>query len=202
MNKELKNEIWITIPDYEDYQISNYGRIKSLEKKVNGKWAWATYIRKEKILSPAMDGEGYLHVRIIRNDRKTVLWKVHQLMGLVFLGHDRKNNDGLVVDHIDGNRKNNQLSNLQLLDKIENIKKGQLRKKIERRLPEQTYYFNYDNEQITAVLNKLISAKYFQHIFVDSKNSIIHRFTTRNRLLYEEAITQFNTIVKQREQCK
>jgi hypothetical protein len=61
---------------------------------------------------------GYLHVRLLPDyGDKPVLWKIHQLVGLVYLGYDRDNRGDTVIDHIDGNKKNNKVSNLQIMDK-------------------------------------------------------------------------------------
>ena len=44
---------------------------------------------------------GYVHVRLVK-DRRYVLYKVHQLVGQAFLGYDRKNDENLVIDHLNG----------------------------------------------------------------------------------------------------
>lgn len=54
-------EIWKTIPNYEDYQVSNLGNVKSL------KWG------KERILKGALDDKGYFNVVILKDKNKKLL---------------------------------------------------------------------------------------------------------------------------------
>ena len=85
---------------------------------------WLT--TKEKLLKPQMDDKGYLHVRLYGDDGHVHLWKVHQLVATAFLGYDRTKYDrhnvlSTVVDHIDFDRANNNISNLRLITQLENI---------------------------------------------------------------------------------
>ena len=88
-------EIWKNIPGYEGiYQCSNLGRIKSLGNDRS---------RKEKILKQFINENGYYNLILWKNG-KTKTYKVHQLVCIVFLSHDKNSN--LVVDHKDGDTKN------------------------------------------------------------------------------------------------
>ena len=87
-------EKWKDIPNYENYyQASSFGRIKS--KKTN------------KILKQGMTKNGYLKVDLcINNNKKTFL--VHRLIMKTFVG-----NSNLQVDHINCNKLDNTLNNLE-----------------------------------------------------------------------------------------
>ena len=74
------------------------------------------------ILTPQKDGCGYLHVRLVK-DRHYVLYKVHQLVGSAFLDYDRKNNENLVIDHLNGVKHDNRLENLEVVSRSENSKR-------------------------------------------------------------------------------
>jgi hypothetical protein len=103
-------EIWKDIPEYEGhYQVSNLGEVKSLK------------YGKEKILSKAINSNGY-YCCVLSKNRNTKTRKVHQLVSIAFLGHS-PNGHKLVVDHIDNNRLNNRLDNLQLISQRENTSK-------------------------------------------------------------------------------
>lgn len=91
-----KNEEWKPVLNYEDYFVSNYGRVRS------------TKSGKEKLLKAYSITGNYLGVRFYK-DGKTTNQKVHQLVLLAFVG---QRPDGMVVRHLDGNRQNNQLTNL------------------------------------------------------------------------------------------
>ena len=74
------------------------------------------------ILNPQKDGCGYLHVRLVK-DRRYILYKVHQLVGAAFLGYDRKNNENLVIDHLNGIKHDNRVENLEVVTRSENSKR-------------------------------------------------------------------------------
>lgn len=97
-------EIWKDIPGYEGlYQVSNFGEVKSLNyKKTN----------TEKIFKPSINDKGYYRVTLSK-DGKIKTHKIHQLVAMVFLNH-KPNGLKLVVNHIDNNPLNNNLSNLEL----------------------------------------------------------------------------------------
>lgn len=117
-------EIFVDVPNFEGfYQVSNLGRVKSLERTDwrEGSIRTPHYVRRrEKILSPQKDKMGYLHVRLAKNNIKK-LWKVHQLVALVFLDHDRKDIN-FVVHHINEDKSDNRLINLQIQDRSEHIR--------------------------------------------------------------------------------
>jgi len=117
----MKKEIWKDIPDYEGlYQVSNLGRVKSLErvvKRANNR----ILPLKERILKPAKDKRGYYHVMLCLNG-KIKAYRIHKLVAIVFLNHKPKGRY-IVVDHIDNNKTNNKVSNLQITTARNNASK-------------------------------------------------------------------------------
>jgi len=109
----MENEEWRDIPGYEgQYKISDLGRVKSIKNGV------------ERILKLNPDSHGYATVApSINNNQKQIL--VHQTMAIVFLGHVPC---GLkaVVDHIDNNKLNNSLTNIQIISARENVSKDRI----------------------------------------------------------------------------
>lgn len=123
---DLETEIWKDIPGYERYyQVSSNGQVKSLERTVihkNGfKQKMPSIIRK-----PKMSRNGYLRIELQKNNIGKG-FGVHQLVAMAFLNH-KLDRHIIVVDHIDNNRLNNKLSNLQLIshrkNSTKNIKTG------------------------------------------------------------------------------
>lgn len=106
-------EIWKDVIGYEGiYQVSNLGRVKSIQK-----WRGTNF----RILSDRFNCHGYNTV-VLYKDKKSKQFTVHQLMAIVFLGHNPCGMS-IQVDHIDNDRKNNKLTNLQILTDKEHIKK-------------------------------------------------------------------------------
>lgn len=105
-------EIWKPIEGYENlYQISNLGRVKSLPKPYKN-----NAISKEKILNPRINDNGYCVVELYK-ERKRKVYRIHKLVIQNFIG----NNDKLDVNHLDGNKQNNRLDNLEYCTRKENM---------------------------------------------------------------------------------
>lgn len=114
-------EIYKSVLGYEGiYEVSNLGNVKSLSRTilVQGK---NPYITKERILKPGINTKGYYVVVLCNGNQKTR--KVHQLVAEAFLNHVPCGMK-LVVDHKDGNKLNNEESNLQILTNRQNLSKG------------------------------------------------------------------------------
>ena len=114
----MRKEIWKDIPEYEGYyQCSNFGRVSSLYriiKRVNGQ----TQPIKGRILKLSTDKKGYKTVELSK-DGNRYTFKIHQLVAITFLGHSLCGMK-TVIDHVDGYRDNNNLSNLRLVTVREN----------------------------------------------------------------------------------
>jgi hypothetical protein len=118
-------EIWKDIPEYEGlYQISNLGRIKSLDRTVEG--IIKKYSYKSKILKAGTTTQGHLHVNLYK-DKKSKSRTIHQLVAIVFLNHI-PSGFNIVIDHIDNDKNNNCIDNLQLITQRENLSKDKKNK--------------------------------------------------------------------------
>jgi|TARA_R110001592_G_scaffold337500_1_gene624180 hypothetical protein len=69
---------------------------------------------KKRLLKPSLSVRGYMVVNVSGKVRP-----IHQLLAETFLDKDYKSK-GLVVDHIDRNKTNNNLSNLRIVNRSEN----------------------------------------------------------------------------------
>jgi hypothetical protein len=103
-------EQWKDIPDYEGiYQVSDFGRVKSLKRFVEGNNKQVT---KDTIIKANLNSYGYPALGLSKNNHRKVI-TVHRILAMAFLGLT-KDTVG-VCDHIDNNRQNNKLSNLQII---------------------------------------------------------------------------------------
>lgn len=109
----LDNEIWKPIPNFEDrYMVSNKGRVKSIITN-HGKPTEA--LKKPYIRSATCP---YLYVQLNANN-KSATFAVHRLVALVFVD---KPEDKPLVNHIDGDKLNNDACNLEWCTQSENHK--------------------------------------------------------------------------------
>lgn len=109
-------EIWKDIPEYEGiYQVSNFGNIKSLGNNIS---------KKEKILKKAISGTYYMVQLNKKGLSKNI--SVHQLVAIVFLNHTPCGHK-LVVNHINFNRLDNRVENLEIITQRENTNKKHIK---------------------------------------------------------------------------
>ena len=114
----MEKEIWKDIEGYEGiYQVSNLGRIKSLEREEITNGAVKRRIRKEKILCPHPNGEGYPSVVLSKNGRMKT-FKVHRLVAEAFIPNPENKP---FIDHINRNKTNNTINNLRWCTGKENM---------------------------------------------------------------------------------
>lgn len=115
-------EQWKDVPSHEGfYQVSDLGRVKSMErkfKKSNG--VFISY--KEKILISSLQKTGYLKSNLYKNQNESQ-YLVHQLVAMAFLEHKLDGTNKTVVDHKNNIRTDNELKNLQLITNRENSSK-------------------------------------------------------------------------------
>ena len=104
-------EDWKDIIGYEGlYQISNFGNVKTLK------------YNKSKLLKGAVNNYGYRQVNLSR-DGVVKSFKIHQLVATHFLNHV-VNGYQKVINHIDFDRLNNVVSNLEIVSPRENTNKN------------------------------------------------------------------------------
>ena len=113
-------EIWKDIDGYEGYyQISNLGNVKSLERTIENSGTYNGYYKvKERILRPRENKKrhGYYELSL-KKDGIEKRYKVHRLVASAFLSNPDNKTE---VNHIDGNKSNNCISNLEWTTSKEN----------------------------------------------------------------------------------
>ena len=116
-------EIWKDIEGFEGlYQISNLGRIKSLSKFINNnpKSKKIGFYSKEKIIKFSKSKNNYL-IAPLSKKGKAYYFYVHRLVAKTFINNL---NNFKQVDHIDGNKQNNCINNLEWVTPKENINRA------------------------------------------------------------------------------
>lgn len=102
-------EEWRDIAGYTRYQVSSHGRV----------WSGVT----KRVLKPAPTSKGYLSVALYdgSSPKRPRSCCVHDLVAAAFHGPKPA---GLTVDHIDGDKQNNQATNLEYVTQSENHRRA------------------------------------------------------------------------------
>lgn len=113
MMENIENEVWKDVMGYDSlYQVSNFGRIKSLFKK------WVRGYRKESFMSPRINKYGYSQVTLQhKKNKKTIL--VHRIEAFAFIPNIQNKP---IINHINAIRTDNRIENLEWCTSSENIK--------------------------------------------------------------------------------
>lgn len=118
-NLEINSERWLDLADFPHekwkdiegfkglYQISNFGRVKSLKRK---------HVLKERILRARIDKKGYNHYAL-KKDSQTKECKAQRLVAEAFVPNPKNKTQ---VNHLDGNKINNYYKNLEWCTNSEN----------------------------------------------------------------------------------
>lgn len=106
---DLGFEVWKDIPGYEGlYQASTYGKIKSLSRYYKT-GRGGMQLLPERILKASQVTNGYLGVALCNGKQKA--YTVHRLIALTFLPKWKP--EHIQVNHVDENKKNNCVENLE-----------------------------------------------------------------------------------------
>lgn len=120
-DKDFPNEVWENLPNTDGYQISNYGRVRSLDRNVVFPDKSMRHY-KGRHLKPNVGTNGYLYV-IVRNIGTLY---IHRYVALIFVHNE---DDTLEVDHINGIKTDNRATNLRWITHFENSSRANKGKK-------------------------------------------------------------------------
>ena len=141
-------EIWKDVLGYENlYLVSNFGRIKSL-------------YHKNKIMQVYTNQQGYSIVRLHKNKKRTGLL-LHRIVAKAFIPNP---NNKPEVNHIDGNKLNNCVNNLEWVTSSENT--------------------------IHAYNNKLLSRDFFGSLNIPRRKKVIQLDTNYNIINIYASLTE------------
>lgn len=114
-----EQEIWKDVVGYEGlYQVSNLGRVKSLDRDIithhtDGRGDVVTH-RKGIMKKIWLYKTGYLYTELCKDDVKKK-HKIHRLVAMAFIENPNPEKYD-IINHIDGNPLNNNVSNLEWID--------------------------------------------------------------------------------------
>lgn len=160
-------EIWKDVIGYEGlYKVSNRGRVKSIKRK---------FRVKDKILSLINHSAGYRYVNLYKEGECSPVCLVHNLVVTAF---KRELKELEQINHLDGDKTNNSLDNLEITTLRENIS--------HRNGGAKGYYFNKEAE------------KWHAQIGINGKNIYLGQYDTEEEagLAYRNALDEYGIINK------
>jgi len=160
-------EIWKKINNFNNYEVSNLGNVRSLNYKQQG----ITKTLKTSIY------KGYFRVTLSKNS-KSYHFRIHQLVAVAFLNHTI-NGMNKVVNHKDFNKSNNNVSNLEIITHRQNTNRKHLKSSSQYTgVSKYTYKGKYKTTELweasIKINNKKVRLGYFNkeydaHIAYENK---------------------------------
>lgn len=122
---ELIPEIWKDVEGYEGYyQVSNYGRIRSTERKINyvsesrnGNKFESFFTKPETITKGTDNGKGYMFVSLTKNGERKNFY-VHRLVAKAFVDNPQQKPQ---INHKNCDKSDNKALNLEWVTLKENM---------------------------------------------------------------------------------
>lgn len=108
-------EIWRPIPGITGYEVSNLGRVRSVDRYIKYKNTEHRAFKRGHLMLQQIAGAGYKHVTLCVKGR-TKTHKVHRLVLLAFCGPSN-----LVTRHLDDEPTNNRLYNIKYGTRLQNM---------------------------------------------------------------------------------
>ena len=163
--QELSNEVWKDIKGYEGrYQISNMGRVRSVERVVI--WKDKSEKHYKSRIMKTRQKQGYVSVCLFK-DYKRQDFKVHRLVAETFIQNP---NNLPFINHIDENKLNNKAVNLEWCSREYNNNYGQRNGKISMTQKKNKLLKMVNKQAISLDGNKYISIPILQELIEDVYN--------------------------------
>ena len=125
-------ETFVKIEGFENYEVSNLGRVRNIESG--------------KTLKPSLQKNGYLRHGLSKNNKKKYLY-LHRVLATAFIDNPERKP---CVNHIDENKTNNDLSNLEWCTVKENMRHGTRTKRIAEKLSQKVIQLDLNNNVLNV----------------------------------------------------
>lgn len=109
--KSIEGEEWVEASGFDDYMVSNMGRVKSKNRVVNGRWR-SGVMYGESLMKATISG-GRAHVSLVKDGKPSSIG----IARLVYFSFNPDTDKNFVLEHLDGNPENNRLTNLSALNR-------------------------------------------------------------------------------------
>lgn len=110
----MGKEVWKVIPEFDLYEVSNYGNVRCKERMMTT--GVATFVKKGRFIKGSDNGSGYKKVQL-KQDGNTKKEYIHRLVANAFIENPENKQ---FVNHIDNNPSNNRVENLEWCTPQEN----------------------------------------------------------------------------------
>lgn len=163
--KDLPGEIWKEMPGWEDYEVSNYGRVKSTGRRLELNLGKEGY-KKERILSPQVrtvaspynrDVLNYLCVGV-QKDRYRKVFRTARLVYYLFVQQFPLDNVKQIIQYKDGDGLNIHFSNLLLTTNSIKMKKTVRNRRTPRLVQVTQFTLNGKKLKVFATLHEAAAA--------------------------------------------
>lgn len=148
-------EIWKDVNEHKGvYQVSNLGRVRSLDRQYISSDGRKLFF-KGKVLKPS-NSNGYLRVNL-KKEGKTNSRFVHRIVADAFIVNV---NNCPQINHIDGNKENNNINNLEWSSSKDNVIHSHINNLVTKRKLSKADIFNIFKDKTSGMKNKDIGIKY------------------------------------------
>ena len=184
-NVNVDNEIWKPVAGYEGlYEVSNMGRVKSLERKITFKDG-RTKVFKKMILKPIDNGYGYLRVGLSKNGI-IKLCHVHRLVARAFVPNDDPENK-THINHRDEDKHNNSADNLEWCNQRYNNNYGTRNQRVSEKNSKPIKQIDVAGNVVRIWESAIEAAKHFNHSNITICNCLHGRQRTAFGFCWEYA---------------
>ncbi|MEO1690729.1 MAG: NUMOD4 domain-containing protein [Cyanobacteria bacterium J06631_6] len=163
-------EVFVDIPGYEGYyQVSNYGKVRSLDRVIKEKTG-KTQTLKGRVLKLRINPGGYYYIGLGKNGTKAT-FAIHQLVAQAFIPNPYNKK---TVNHLDGNKLNNSVANLEWCTYSENLEHA------------------YKTGLRRAVKSSEVASKNYKRKLTEQQVREIKRLLARGNLTHREIAKKFS----------